>query len=210
MAVLAVTNILPGPPASAATSSPSWSRSCCSPSCTGRSASIRRYERRGPLRPDRRPGSSAPTWSTRWCAGSGSRWPRAGSRSRIFLRGRRGADAAARHLHGARVPQRARVPHARARRRVERLTYRVMRRRPRPRAGLEGLRAHADRLLGPLLARALPDPAHADDPSVQPAGLQLGPVGRELQHRLVVRHEHELAVLRRRDHAERTSARWPG
>ena len=39
----------------------------------------------------------------------------------------------------------------------------------------------------------------AEHPAVQPGGLRLGPVGRHLQHDVVVRHQHELAVLRRRD-----------
>ena len=36
---------------------------------------------------------------------------------------------------------------------------------------------------------------------VQPGRLSLGDVGPVVQHRLVVRHQHELAVLRRRDDA---------
>ena len=48
---------------------------------------------------------------------------------------------------------------------------------------------------------ALRDPAHPGDPPVQPGGLRLGALGRHLQHHLVVHHEHELAVLRRRDDA---------
>ena len=36
---------------------------------------------------------------------------------------------------------------------------------------------------------------------VQPRGLRLGALGRHLQHHLLVRHQHELAVLRRRDDA---------
>ena len=47
----------------------------------------------------------------------------------------------------------------------------------------------------------LRDPAHPGDPPVQPRGLRLGPLGRDLQHHRVVHHQHELAVLRRRDHA---------
>ena len=66
----------------------------------------------------------------------------------------------------------------------------------------QGWKAYAGTLLvfsGRVLALALPDPAHADAPPVQPGGLPLGHLGRDLQHRLVVPHEHELAVLRRRD-----------
>ena len=50
-----------------------------------------------------------------------------------------------------------------------------------------------------FFAAALPDPAHAGDPPVQPAGPQLADLGPLVQHRRVVRDEHELAVLRRRD-----------
>ena len=32
-----------------------------------------------------------------------------------------------------------------------------------------------------------------------PRGVQLGALGRDLQHRVLVHHEHQLAVLRRRD-----------
>ncbi len=67
------------------------------------------------------------------------------------------------------------------------------------RAGLEGLRPQRARAVRPVLARALPDPAHADAAPVEPAGLPLGHLGRDLQHDVVVRDEHELAVLRRRD-----------
>ena len=56
-----------------------------------------------------------------------------------------------------------------------------------------------DRLLGALLARAVPDPALAGHPLLQPDRLQLGAVGRHLQHDVLVHHQHELAVLRRRD-----------
>ncbi len=68
--------------------------------------------------------------------------------------------------------------------------------------GLEGLRPQPDRLLALLLAGALRDPAHPGDPAVQPGRVRLGPVGRQLQHRLVVRLQHQLAVLRGRDDAQ--------
>ena len=48
---------------------------------------------------------------------------------------------------------------------------------------------------------AVRDPPHAGDPPLQPRGLPLGALGRVLQHRHLVRHQHELAVLRRRDDA---------
>ena len=73
--------------------------------------------------------------------------------------------------------------------------------RPRARPGLEGLRAQRDPLLARGLARALPHPAHADAAPVQPGELPLRHVGPVVQHRLVVRDQHELAVLRRRDDA---------
>ena len=84
---------------------------------------------------------------------------------------------------------------------VERLTYRVAAGRREAVAELEGLRGHARHLLRGVLAAAVRDPAHPDDPPMEPAGLPLGHLGPELQHRLVVPHEHELAVLRRRDDA---------
>ena len=68
-------------------------------------------------------------------------------------------------------------------------------------SGLEGLRPQRDRLLALLLAGPLPDPPHPGDPAVQPGRLPLRPLGPQLQHRLVVRHQHQLAVLRRRDDA---------
>ena len=83
---------------------------------------------------------------------------------------------------------------------LERLVYRSCA-STRALAGLEGLRRLAARLLRPVLAGAVPDPAHADAAPVQPGRLSLGHLGPQLQHRLVVRHQHELAVLRRRDDA---------
>ena len=85
---------------------------------------------------------------------------------------------------------------------AERVTYRILRVDPNDEPGLEGLRPQPDRVLALLLGRALPDPAHAGHPAVQPGRLRLRPVGRELQHRLVVRQQHQLAVLRRRDDAQ--------
>ena len=120
----------------------------------------------------------------------------------IFLARRRGADAAARRLHGAASTGTSASSSRRCSAALERLTYRVARVDPDRGPGLEGLRAQPDRLLGPLLDRALRDPAHPGHPAVQPAGLRLRPLGRLLQHRLVVRDQHELAVLRRRDDAQ--------
>ena len=85
---------------------------------------------------------------------------------------------------------------------LERLTYRLLRVDPNRAAGLEGLRAHRDRLQPAVLARALPDPAHAGHPPVQPRRASTpAPWDVTLQHDVVVRHQHELAVLRRRDDA---------
>ena len=55
------------------------------------------------------------------------------------------------------------------------------------------------RLQRAVLPRAVPDPAHPGHPSAQPAGLRRAAVGPHVQHDGVVRHEHQLAVLRRRD-----------
>ena len=51
--------------------------------------------------------------------------------------------------------------------RFERLLYRVLRRRCQRGAGLEALRALADRVLADRLAGDVRDPAHADAASVQ-------------------------------------------
>ena len=84
---------------------------------------------------------------------------------------------------------------------IERFTYRVLRVRPDAEPGLEGLRALDDRLQPALLAGALPDPPHPEHPAVQPRGLPLRALEPQLQHRLLVRHQHQLAVLRRRNDA---------
>ena len=84
---------------------------------------------------------------------------------------------------------------------LERVTYRLLRVDPAARPGLEGLRPQRDPLLARGLARALPHPAHADAAPLQPGELPLRHLGSVVQHRLVVRDEHELAVLRRRDDA---------
>ena len=84
---------------------------------------------------------------------------------------------------------------------IERLAYRALRVRPERGPGLEGLRPQPDRLLAALLGRALPDPAHPGHPAVQPRRLPLRPLGPQLQHRLLLRHQHQLAVLRRRNDA---------
>ena len=59
-----------------------------------------------------------------------------------------------------------------------------------------------DLLLARRLDHPLPRPAHADDPAVEQLRrrrVPLRPVGRHVQHRLVVHDQHQLAVLRRRD-----------
>ena len=145
---------------------------------------------------------SASTWSTRCCAGRSSRWRRAGSRSpssssivvaltqplgaymarvfrdeRVFLTPVVGADRAP-HLPGARgsIPSDEQDWKAYAR---SLIVFSL----------LSWLALY-------LILRTQGDPA------VQPRRLPLGPVGRQLQHRLVVRHQHQLAVLRRRDDAQ--------
>ena len=50
-----------------------------------------------------------------------------------------------------------------------------------------------------LLRAPVPDPAHAGDPPMEPQRPRLGAMGRRVQHDGVVRDQHELAVLRRRD-----------
>ena len=52
----------------------------------------------------------------------------------------------------------------------------------RARAGLEGLRALLLVFQRSSWLAALPDPAHPGHPAVQPGGLRLGAVGRDLQH----------------------------
>ena len=84
---------------------------------------------------------------------------------------------------------------------LERLLYRLVRTDPDREQDWRSYGRTVDRLRPRLVAGAVPHPAHAGDPSVQPGGLPLGDVGRLVQHGLVVRHEHELAVLRRRDDA---------
>ncbi len=88
----------------------------------------------------------------------------------------------------------------------ERFLYRILRVDPRARAGLEGLREEPDHLLARRLAVAVPDPAHAGrllrPARAEPARLPLGAVERDVQHRLVVHDEHQLAVLQRRDDDE--------
>ena len=69
----------------------------------------------------------------------------------------------------------------------------------RPRAGLEGLRPLRARVQRGLLRAAVPDPAHPGHPPLEPERLRLGALRRRVQHDVVVRHQHELAVLRRRD-----------
>src|SRR6202142_3382045 len=78
--------------------------------------------------------------------------------------------------------------------------------RPRAWAGLEVLRKEPAGLPARGLAPAVPDIAHAGrvlrSPRAQPARLPLRAVERDVQHRLVVHDEHQLAVLQRRDDDE--------
>src|SRR5450755_2083627 len=111
-----------------------------------------------------------------------------------------GIDAATRRLHGARVPgpARAALPLGGPGR-----TGAVP--RPQGRAargtGLEGVRALDAGVQLRELAGALPGASHPGRASIQPAGVRLGPVGPVVQHCIVVRQQHELAVLRRGDDA---------
>ena len=154
------------------------------------------------LRPRRLGAGRSSTCSTRCCAGSASRCSRAGFRSSSsspcwwrstpLLGG-----YMARVFTGERV-----VPHAASSGRSSGCSTGSCA-STRARAGLEGAtRASLIVFSGAVLARAVRDPAHADAPPLEPAGLPLGHLGRDLQHRLVVHHEHELAVLRRRDDAD--------
>lgn len=81
---------------------------------------------------------------------------------------------------------------------IERGTYRVL--RVNPEGEGQDWKAYARSLIVFSLLfwdPPLPDPAHPGDPAVQPRRLPLGPLGPQLQHRLVVPHQHQLAVLRR-------------
>ena len=81
---------------------------------------------------------------------------------------------------------------------VERVIYRLMRTDPgRRRIGRATRARHSSSARCPR--GALRDPAHPGHPPAQPRGLRLRAVGRLVQQRRVVRVEHQLAVLRRRD-----------
>ena len=110
-------------------------------------------------------------------------------------------DQTGRHLHGARLHQPAGLPEPRRRANRAPHLQGVARAARRRGPGLEGLRPQRDRLLALLLAGALPDPPHPGDPALQPRRLPLRPLGPQLQHRLLLRHQHQLAVLRRRNDA---------
>ena len=117
---------------------------------------------------------------------------------RVLRGGADRADALARRLHGARVPGRARGACARAGAgRAADLPG--GRHEPRARADVEELRAHDGRVLRAVLAGAVRDPARAGDPLLQPDRVQRRALGRHLQHDVLVHHQHQLAVLQRRD-----------
>src|SRR4029450_2262117 len=80
---------------------------------------------------------------------------------------------------------------------VERLFYRAV--RTDPERGREWGRAAGPGWLGAVLPGAVRAPAAAGRPAVHPAAVLRGAVERHLQHDLVVCHQHQLAVLRRRD-----------
>ena len=94
------------------------------------------------------------------------------------------------HLaHPGRWPGRARLLRARRRRREEG-------------AGLARLHARDARLQRRRLRRALRDPAAAGLAAAQSAGLRRRAARSRLQHRRQLRHQHQLAVLWRRDDDE--------
>ena len=109
------------------------------------------------------------------------------------------ADAAAGRLHGARLPLRAGL--ARPRRSARSSAARTACCGSTRSAARSGRPTPSSTLVFSALfwLPALPDPAHAGHPSVQPAGPQGRYLRRVVQHDVVVHHEHELAVLRRRD-----------
>src|SRR5678816_1716969 len=71
--------------------------------------------------------------------------------------------------------------------------------RPVARSGLEAVRADGAGLLGAVLAGPVRHPGAPGGAALQSAAVRRGAMGRHLQHDLVVHHQHELAVLRRRD-----------
>ena len=72
--------------------------------------------------------------------------------------------------------------------------------RPEARAGLEELRPLGRRFQPPLLGRAVRDPAAAGAPVPEPGQRAGRPLADRAEHDRQLRHEHELAVLRRRVH----------
>src|ERR1700744_2066922 len=113
-------------------------------------------------------------------------------------RARRGADrpdAAAGRLYGTGLPGRAGGADGGSRSgRAVRLSA-VARRRRRG-AGLEDVRVLAADLQRGELAGALPRAAYAGDPPAEPPGVHaFGPMGPVVQYCVVVRIEHQLAVL---------------
>ena len=88
----------------------------------------------------------------------------------------------------------------------ERFLYRVLRVDPKREQDWKAYAKSLLDLLARRLAAAVPDPAHAErllrPPRAEPARLSLGAVERDVQHGLVVRDEHQLAVLQRRDDDE--------
>ena len=119
--------------------------------------------------------------------------------TQIVIYARR-ADAArvpARRLHGARVHRHP--PHSAPARRARACLLPAARDARGRGADLEGLRRHGARLHGPLLGAALPAAAAAGSPAAEPGQPGRGLAAHRDQHDRELRHEHELAVLRRRD-----------
>ena len=119
------------------------------------------------------------------------------------------AHAGARRLHGARLRAASASLLDAVLGPVERLSTACCAPIPTREQDWKGYARTRARLQPRLVARAVPDPAHAGHPPVQPAGLRVRHLGPLVQHRGVVRDQHELAVLRRRDDALELHARWP-
>ena len=104
------------------------------------------YERRGPPSAWSSPCSSAVYLALRAAARGAvlTRWPRASSRSLVFLALVVAIAPLLGALHGPRVQRRAHVPGPGRSGPVERLTYRLLRVDPDRGAGLEGLRPQPD------------------------------------------------------------------
>ena len=139
---------------------------------------------------------ASPTSSTPCCAARNCDRPGLAP-DRHLRGGSHRAHAAARRLHGARLPRRAFTLLCASRA----TAVSVAARRPEGRAGLEVLRALGARVQRAVLGVPLRAPADPGHPSLQPEGFNSGTWDVSLQHRVVVCLQHQLAVLRRGDDA---------